>query len=208
MPCFHIHLHAKDSPLLSGIQLFFGVGGISLSKDSALYHVSSVKDLTSVIIPHFMKYPLLTQKCADFQLFKMAIELINKKEHLTLEGLAKIWGIAASINRGLSEELVKSFPNINPVERPMIELSEILNPNWLGGFTSGEGCFAVEISNSKTHKTGSQVQLRFSISQHSRDTELMTSLVKYLNCGMVKERSNLDIVEFVVTKFADIEEKI
>lgn len=37
-----------------------------------------------------MKYPLLTQKGADFQLFQLAIELMNKKEHLTIEGLDKI----------------------------------------------------------------------------------------------------------------------
>ena len=37
---------------------------------------------------------------------------------------------------------------------------------------------------------------------------LMKSFIKYLNCGRVKERSNQNKLEFVVTKSADIEEKI
>jgi hypothetical protein len=184
MPCFHIGLHARDFPLLSGIQVFFGVEGISRNKDSALYHVSSIKRFNQRNYSSLYEVSFINSKGADFQLFQMAIELMNKKEHLTIEGLYKILTISASVNRGLSEELVKSFPNINPVERPMVELSEILDPNWFVGFTSGEGCFAVEILESKTHKTGSQVQLRFSISrQGSRDTELMKSLVQYLNTG-------------------------
>lgn len=33
------------------------------------YEVRSIKELTKVIIPHFDKYPLLTKKRADFELF-------------------------------------------------------------------------------------------------------------------------------------------
>lgn len=57
-----------------------------------------------MIIPHFNNYTLLTQKRADFELFKLVIELINRKEHLTSEGIEKIISIKASINRGLSKE--------------------------------------------------------------------------------------------------------
>ena len=35
-----------------------------------------------MIIPHFINYPLITKKAADFELFKMAIEVINSKAHL------------------------------------------------------------------------------------------------------------------------------
>lgn len=44
--------------------------------------VNSLADLTNVIIPHFLEYPLLTQKRADFLLFKSIIDMINSKEHL------------------------------------------------------------------------------------------------------------------------------
>ena len=40
-----------------------------------------------MIIDHFDKYPLITQKRADFILFKSIVEMLNRKEHLTEEGL-------------------------------------------------------------------------------------------------------------------------
>jgi hypothetical protein len=50
------------------------------------------------IIPHFDEYPLITQKRADYILFKQIANIIIKKEHLTNEGLQKIINIRANIN--------------------------------------------------------------------------------------------------------------
>jgi hypothetical protein len=59
--------------------------------------VQSIKDI-AVIVEHFDKYPLITQKQGDYLLFKMAVNLILNKEHLTIEGLRKIVAIRASMN--------------------------------------------------------------------------------------------------------------
>jgi len=95
-----------------------------------MYSVNSVKDIINVIIPHFDKYPLLTQKRADYLLFKSAVLLINDKKHLTLEGLQDIVNIRASMNKGLSEDspLALEF-EINPVKRPKVNLPEEIDPN-------------------------------------------------------------------------------
>ena len=112
------------------IKLYFGVGSIyKQGKDSIHYQVSSLLDLTNVIIPHFEKYPLITQKRADFILFKQAVDLINRGEHLTKEGLRKLIGVKVSINSGLSEKLKKAFPNIIPVPRPLVVDQKIQDPN-------------------------------------------------------------------------------
>jgi hypothetical protein len=47
--------------------------------------VQSLRDI-DVIINHFEKYPLLTKKLEDFQLFSQIVTLIHKKEHLTITG--------------------------------------------------------------------------------------------------------------------------
>ena len=99
------------------------------SKDSVQYRVASLKDLNDIIIPHFEKYPLITQKKADFILFKQIIDLINNKEHLTLEGLHKILALKGSLNLGLSEELKQNFPDIIKIERPLVDNQKIMNPN-------------------------------------------------------------------------------
>ena len=46
---------------------------------SAYFEVRSL-NFIKVIIPHFIKYPLMTQN-ADFLLFKPVVELMNRKEH-------------------------------------------------------------------------------------------------------------------------------
>ena len=85
---YSIELHRKDIDLLKKIQSFFAVGKIQTRSRGGhvIYAVKSLKDLHNVIIPHFTKYPLLTQKRADFELFKLVVELMMNKEHLTQKG--------------------------------------------------------------------------------------------------------------------------
>jgi hypothetical protein len=177
-PCFEIGLHQKDISLLREIQLFFGVGQIYVYGSMAYYKVTSIKDL-AVIIYHFDKYSLITQKRADYLLFKFIVELCTQKEHLTRDGLHKIVSIRATMNKGLSNELKAGFSNVIPVPRPIFAEQQIKDPNWLAGFVSGEGCFMIKVIKSSSNFVGCQVKLVFQITQHSRDTQLMKSLVEY-----------------------------
>ena len=54
---------------------------------------------------------------------------MNHKEHLTLEGLQKILRIKCYLKLGLSDEIKTNFPNISPIERPLIVDQKILDPN-------------------------------------------------------------------------------
>jgi hypothetical protein len=60
------------------------------------------------------------------------------------------------------------------------------------------------VSTSKLDNTVSQVQLRFRVAQHSRDHPLIKSLVNYFGCGRIEVRSKRELVDFVVSKFSDI----
>lgn len=181
---YQIALHSKD--ILELICAHFGVGSVTQKgKDEHQYRVFSFADL-KVIISHFDKYPLISQKRADFELFKEIVELVNgltPLEHTNPEGLQRIVNLRASMNKGLSDVLIAAFPNTTPVGRPLVEDQEIKDPNWLAGFVVGEGCFMVGVKKSSTHKLGCQVQLSFRIAQHSRDERLMKSLTQYLGCG-------------------------
>ena len=74
------------------------VGKINSTREGCKqYRVAPFKELQA-IINHFYKYPLITQKRADYELFKVAISLIDRKEHLTLEGLYKLVSIRAAMN--------------------------------------------------------------------------------------------------------------
>jgi hypothetical protein len=127
---FQIGLHKGDLALLEMIRASLGgVGNITKQgNDLIRFRVSSTKDL-KVIIDHFNKYPLITQKRADFELFKMIVDIISRKEHLTTEGLRKIVNLRASINNGLSAELKAAFPDTIPVQRPLVTDHKIQDPN-------------------------------------------------------------------------------
>jgi hypothetical protein len=59
---FKITLHKKDLDLLSQVKDYFGIGKITRHGNTTLqYTVKSLKDL-DIILAHFDKYPLLSQK--------------------------------------------------------------------------------------------------------------------------------------------------
>jgi hypothetical protein len=66
----------------------------------------------------------------------------------------------------------------------------------------------VMVTKYSTHKSGWQVKVRFSITQHSRYEQLMRSLVYFLGCGYYYLSPNRDAGEYIVTSFSDITENI
>lgn len=207
---FEVFLHIRDIDLLWALKKsFLNVGNIYSQNTKCNYFVYSVKDL-QVIIEHFNNYPLITQKQTDFFLFKQALDLVSRKEHLTLSGLQKIVSIkSAMASGGISDELKAAFKsNILPVQSPSVLDYKIKDLNWLAGFIAAEGCFYVKVSKSKTHKLGVVVQLKLKITQHTRDIELMQSLVKFFGCGLIEKRLNSNVCDFIVYSHKDIWEKI
>lgn len=108
----------------------------------------------------------------------------------------------------MSDELKAAFPDVIPVARSLAVDQEIKDPNWVAGFTSGEGCFRVRISKSANTQTGYLVALEFKISLHSRDEEVLKDLVKYLGCGHYYPNNGHESGQLRVTKFSDVESKI
>lgn len=53
------------------------------------------------------------------------------------------------------------------------------------GFIDGEGCFFIGVFKNSTMTLGYQVQLTFSITQHSRDKALLDSFVPFFQAGSV-----------------------
>ena len=204
-PSFQISLNSKDINLLLKLQEFFDCGVIvnKNTRNESSFRVNSLQDLTNFIIPHFSNYPLLSQKAADFILFAKIVKLINNKVHLNEDGLQQLINLRASMNLGLSDLQKSKFPKYNPVARPIINSTEIPDPNWITGFTSGEGCFLLSIFKSNKNKIGHVVQLIFKITQHKRDKKLLELIAKFFNCGTVYSHSENAFV-FTVSNFANI----
>lgn len=127
---------------------------------------------------------------------------MNKGAHLTMDGLQQIINIKASMNLGISDT-VKSEFNVKPAKRPVIKTTSIPDPNWVSGFVSGEGNFDAGIRKS-TNVIGSRVYLRFRLSQHVRDTQLMELIIEYLGAGRLELDSRNPVAYLVIGKFSDL----
>lgn len=104
------------------------------------------------------------------------------------------------MNLGISKTLKSKFNETNPVTRPIVQTTSIPNPNWISGFVSGEGNFDAGIRKSN-NVVGSRVYLRFRLSQHTRDIQLMEQIIKYLGVGRLVTDSRKPLVTLDVGKF-------
>ena len=192
----------KDRALLENIRDYLGVGKIHDSGKNLIQYRIQTSDELAILIQHLENYPLITQKKADYELFKKAYELVIKKEHLNKEGILKIVSFKASMNLGLSEQLKDAFPEVIPATRLTDFSVSIPDCNWLSGFASAEGCFMVGVAKSNLYSTGYQIYLTFIITQHVRDELLMNCLIDYLGYGRLSRKK--DVYELQVSKFSDV----
>ena len=73
---FQIIMHKWDKALLQDIKSYLGVGNISKQGSQSIqFRVRSIKDL-AIIIYHFDKYPLITDKLADYKLLNKAFKIV------------------------------------------------------------------------------------------------------------------------------------
>ena len=108
------------------------------------------------------------------------------------------------MNLGLSDMLKSEFSGYTLAERPVINYNDVnLDSHWISGFVSAEGNFDVRMPSTNS-KLGHRVQLRFRISQHSRDIRLMEKIVEYFGSGKIYKYNGKSAVSFSIVDFADI----
>jgi hypothetical protein len=99
------------------------------------------------------------------------------KGHLTQSGLDEIISIKAALNWGNSDLLNSTFPNVKPIERPSYIISEeLLNPEWVSGFSEGDSSFIVYINPNRN-----EVQAKFTIGLNEREKPLLIRLQSFFN---------------------------
>ena len=116
---FQLSQHLRDEKLLISLIDYFGCGQYYSLKDTHSrgdFVVTKLSDILNIIIPFYLKNPLVGLKAYDFQLWCKISEIMLKKEHLTLEGLEKIREIKTKMNKcaiSSSSEATNSFNNIS-----------------------------------------------------------------------------------------------
>ena len=85
MTAFVILLRADDTPVLQLIQCYWQIGNLRARKPydylginrkpQSVYECSRIGEQMNVIIPHFLKFPLLAKKRRDFTIWSQAVQL-------------------------------------------------------------------------------------------------------------------------------------
>ena len=97
---FQVSQHIRDEQLMRSLIKYLNCGCITINRTRVDFRVTKFNDIKNIIIPCFKKYPIQGVKSEDFKDFCLVAEMMEKKEHLTSEGLEKIKQIKARMNRG------------------------------------------------------------------------------------------------------------
>jgi hypothetical protein len=168
---FQIQMLENETELLNMVKLFFGCGVLYYGKNGAVsFTVQDFYSIKDKIIPHFLKYPLRGTKYLDFISFKEAFHIIESKEHLTEEGLNKVYTLSKGMNTGriFSENI---YYSPNHTKENNIDYIPI-DAHYINGFITGDGCLVLHMGKN----FGS---MYLSISQHKNNRLLMESIAKY-----------------------------
>ena len=102
--CFN--LSQKDPFILSQFKKHFQCGTIIEVRERKhdgvyYYEVNNFNDIQTNVIPFFDRFGFLSaKKKRDFSKFKQIAKLLEKKEHLTIEGIEKILKLRKKMNNG------------------------------------------------------------------------------------------------------------
>ena len=101
LPEFTVVQHRRDIQVLHALKAYFGCGVVRVNHDERMaYRVRGLEHLTQRIAPFFMKHPLKTSKNIDFLKFRDVLLMMDKRIHLSAEGVSQIRLIAQQMNRG------------------------------------------------------------------------------------------------------------
>ena len=99
LPEFTVVQHKRDEQVLHALKAYFGCGVVRNNHgDRLAYRVRKLEHLRTIIIPFFSKHTLKTKKHTDFKKFCRVVLMMERGEHLTVEGLKKIRAMANQMN--------------------------------------------------------------------------------------------------------------
>lgn len=112
LPEFTVTQHEKDIKVLYALKTFFGCGVVRVNHDNRYcYRVRRFHHLRHIIVAFFEKHKLLTQKRVDFEKFRTVLLMMEKKRHLTRDGLHEIRQIQQTMNR---KSVLSPYPVLVP----------------------------------------------------------------------------------------------
>ena len=99
LPEFRVVQHERDVAVLYALKRFFRAGVVRQNHaDRYELRIRKISALMDVVA-FFEQHPLKTKKQQDFLKFRDVVKLMERGEHLNLEGLQRVIKIALQMNR-------------------------------------------------------------------------------------------------------------
>lgn len=96
-PEFEIELREDDAEIIHRIQVTLNCGNIYRLEYERYdwqphikFRVGKISELHDIVVPFFEKYPLQAKKREIFNIFKIIVGMVYRKEHLTYAGIRRI----------------------------------------------------------------------------------------------------------------------
>jgi hypothetical protein len=99
-PSLSVSQNRDRAEVLHALQTYFGCGSIrpDRSDKTLKWETRRLEDLLERVIPHFVRFPLLSGKRLDFERFAVVCQLMAAGEHRHRAGLIKIVKLARLMN--------------------------------------------------------------------------------------------------------------
>ena len=101
-PSFSVSQNGDRAEVLHALQAYFGCGSIrpDRSDKTLKWETRKLDELVERVVPHFVRYPLLSAKRLDFERFAVVCRLMADGEHRRRAGLIQIVSIVREMNPG------------------------------------------------------------------------------------------------------------
>ena len=101
-PSFSVSQNGDRAEVLYALQSYFGCGSIrpDRSDKTLKWETRKLDDLVERVIPHFIRFPLLSAKQLDFERFAFVCQLMADGAHRSRQGLITIVSIVREMNPG------------------------------------------------------------------------------------------------------------
>jgi len=120
-PSFAVGQNMRSLDILEQIQKYFDCGNIRFCKNDQCYkfETRNIDDLQNKIIPHFRKYPLMTCKKQDLDIFSDICKKIYERKHLDPKHLKEIVKLSYKMN-GFGKRKHKEAELLNVLDKMKI----------------------------------------------------------------------------------------
>lgn len=185
---YYLDQHKYNEVILYYIKKVLGTGSISdVGYNIKKYRIRDRKILKATILPIFNQFPLLTSKMYRYHLWLSAMEIWESdlSKNQKVAQVLQIKEQMTNIPLGYKSTAYVSFPTLKDTHF----LKEFYNPNWVAGFTEGDGSFYI------AEKATNRLVPGFAISQ-KLDSHILKDIKNIFHISAaIKNRNNFYLLD-------------